>query len=178
MVRGLSSRKIAAELGISPAMAKIDMNFVRDEWRAAYENSRDEWSGRLLATYEWLLAEVAEAWETHSKLGRITRVINPDGSELVRVEPPDPRWLSGMLAVTKEVSTFLGLREGVDTVSRIEVPESTRQALAPMAPEAYLNMIAGGGMTALNTAPIHRHQAAQMPRDEDVVEVVITDDEA
>ena len=80
--------------------------------------------------------------------------MNPDGTELIRQEPPDPRWLSGMLAIAKETSTVLGIREGADTVARMEVPESTKQALAPMSPDAYLAMLAStGGLSAVNAVP-------------------------
>jgi hypothetical protein len=60
-----------------------------------------------------------------------------------------------MLAVAKEASTFLGLRQGVDSVSRVEVPEATRAALAPMTPDAYMAMLAasGGGLQGVNAVP-------------------------
>jgi hypothetical protein len=73
---------------------------------------------------------------------------------LERLEPPDPRWLSGVVAVTKEVSTYLGLREGVDTVARVEIPDSTRQALAPMSPEAYMSLLtSSNGMAGVTAVP-------------------------
>ena len=122
-------------------------------WMERHDDSRDEWRGRILATYEWMLKECAEAWQ-QSKEGRVTRVINPDGTEMIRQEPPDPRWLSGMLAVAKETSTFLGIREGADQISRVEVPAETRAALAPMTPDAYLSMLNNsGGLSALNAVP-------------------------
>ena len=48
---------------------------------------------------------------------------------------------------------ILGIREGVDQVSRVEVPESTRQALAPMSNDAYLAMIASTGGVGINAVP-------------------------
>ena len=153
MVRGLSSRQIARELGINQSTALRDMQMCRKHWNETYANSRDEWSGRVLATHEWLLTELAEAW-MHSKQCRITRIVNADGTQMMREEPPDPRWLSGMLAVTKEVSTFLGIREGADSISRIEVPEATRQALAPMTADAYMDLLsASEGLSSINAVP-------------------------
>lgn len=153
VVQGLSTREIGRRLGLSPGAAAKDAALVRDMWQESFNASRDEWAPRILATYEWMLAELSAAWQD-SKAGRITRIVNPDGTELVRQEPPDPRWLSGMLAVAKEASTFLGLREGVDSVSRVEVPESTRVALAPMTPDAYLAMLSNsGGLSGLTQVP-------------------------
>ena len=153
MVQGLGCRKIAEITGIPKSTVVADQHLVKKLWQESADNSRDEWRGRLLAQYEWMIAELADAWGT-SKEGRITRIVNPDGTELIRKEPPDPRWLSGMLAVAKETSTFLGIREGVDQVSRVEVPEATRQALAPMSNDAYLAMLAtSGGLTGINAVP-------------------------
>ena len=162
MVQGHGPREVARRLGLSPGQAAKDCALVRDLWKDKYTDARDEWSGRLLATYEWLLTECAGAWE-QSKAGRTTRIINPDGTELIRQEPPDPRWLSGMLAVAKETSTFLGLREGVDSVARVEVADATRMALAPMNVDAYMAMISnsGGQLAGITTVPpIDRRQEA------------------
>ena len=153
LVQGFGCRRIADALGISKNQAILDMRACQELWKQSHSESRDVWQGRLLAQYEWMLGECAAAW-AQSKQGRITRIINPDGTELIRQEPPDPRWLSGMLAVAKETSTFLGIREGADSVSRVEVPESTRQALAPMSPDAYMAMLAStGGLSAVNAIP-------------------------
>ena len=114
-----------------------------------------------------------QAW-AQSKQGRITRIINPDGTELIRQEPPDPRWLSGMLAVAKETSTFLGIREGADTVARMEVPDSTKQALAPMSPDAYMAMLAStGGLSAVNAVP-----PTQKREGDDAIPVACLDQQA
>ena len=182
MVQGLSSAQIAAKLGYSKQMALADMRRCKADWQQAYENSRDEWGPRILATYSFLLGEMAAAWD-QAKKGRITSIVNPDGSELTRIEPPDPRWLSGMLAVAREASTFLGLREGVDSVARVEVPQETRAALAPMTPDAYMAMLSSNnGVSALVavTAPIQR-ESAQTPIQEldsqaIPMTVMITDD--
>jgi hypothetical protein len=159
VVQGLSTREIGKRLGLSPSAAAKDSQLVRSMWQESFDRSRDEWGPRLLATYEWLMTECASAW-MESKAGRVTTIRNPDGSELVRHEPPDPRWLSGLLAVAKEASTFLGLRQGVDTVSRVEVPEATRNALAPMTPDAYMAMLASSngipGVTAI--PPVQQRQ--------------------
>ena len=154
VVQGLTTREIGKRLGLSAGMAHSDVALVRDMWQESFNASRDEWAPRILATYEWMLGECAAAWQD-SKAGRVTRVVNPDGTEMIRQEPPDPRWLSGMLAVAKEASTFLGLRQGVDNVSRVEVPESTRAALAPMSADAYMAMLAcgGGGLAGLTQVP-------------------------
>lgn len=153
MVQGMGCRKISARTGIPRATVAEDMILARQLWNENHSNSRDEWNGRLLAQYDWMLGELAEAWQ-NSKDGRITRIINPDGSELVRQEPPDPRWLSGMLSVAKEASTFLGIREGVDAISRVEVPEATKAALQPMTADAYQAMLmASGGLSQLNAVP-------------------------
>ncbi len=169
LVQGLSTREIGRRLGLSPAQAAKDCILVRDMWSDSFNASRDEWGPRLLATYEWLMTECAGAWQ-ESKAGRVTTIRNPDGSELVRHEPPDPRWLSGMLAVAKEASTFLGLRQGVDSVSRVEVPEATRNALAPMTPDAYMAMLASSnglpGVTAI--PPVQQ-------RDHDIDATVVVD---
>ena len=181
VLQGWGCCRIAEELGISKATAANDIKKCQDLWRKKHENSREEWQGRLLAQYEWMLAECAQAWQ-QSKAGRITRIINPDGTELIRQEPPDPRWLSGMLAVAKETSTFLGIREGADTVARMEVPESTKQALAPMSPDAYMAMLAStGGLSAVNAVPpVQRREGDdavpveslnQLPETTEVVEV-------
>jgi hypothetical protein len=154
VVQGLTTRQIGKRLGLSAGMAHKDVALVRDMWQESFNASRDEWAPRILATYEWLMTECAAAWQD-SKAGRVTRITNPDGTEMVRQEPPDPRWLSGMLAVAKEASTFLGLRQGVDSVSRVEVPEATRAALAPMSADAYMAMLAtgGGGLAGLTQVP-------------------------
>ena len=153
LVQGWGCRRISTELGISKQQALEDMRACQELWKETHQDSRDLWQGRLLAQYEWMLGECAQAW-AQSKQGRVTRIINPDGTELIRQEPPDPRWLSGMLAVAKETSTFLGIREGADTVARMEVPESTKQALAPMSPDAYMAMLATtGGLSAVNAVP-------------------------
>ena len=166
MVQGLSSQEIGLRLGIAKQTALRDMRVCKAEWRREFENSGEEWAPRLLQTYSWMLRELAQEWEK-SKQGRITRVIQPDGSELIREEPADPRWLSAVLATSKEISTFLGLRSGVDSVSRIEIPEATKQALAPMSAEAYMQMInSGAGVAQVTvTAPIH---ASEPPKPIDV----------
>lgn len=163
MVQGYGYRRISEKLGIPLTTAADDCRLVKRLWVEEWQNSRDEWGGRITATYGWMLSELAQSWE-QSKAGRITRVINPDGTELIRQEPPDPRWLSGMLAVAKEASTMLGIREGVDSVSRVEVPEATRQALAPMSADAYMSMIATtGGLAGINAVPpIEERQPAQL----------------
>ncbi len=168
MVQGLGCKKISDRTGIPKSTVALDIAAVHELWEEKHANSRNEWSGRLLSQYEWMLSELADAWQ-QSKTGRITRIINPDGTELIRQEPPDPRWLSGMLAVAKETSTFLGIREGVDTVSRLEVPDATKQALAPMSEDAYQAMLANsGGLAQLNAVPpISR-------REEQPIEVDIT----
>ena len=168
MVQGLGCRRIAERTGYAKSTVAEDQLLVKQLWAEQANDSRDEWRGRVLAQYEWMIGELAEAW-TSSKQGRITRVINPDGTELIRQEPPDPRWLSGMLAVAKETSTFLGIREGADTVSRVEVPESTRQALAPMSNDAYLAMIATSGGLSINAVPPVPQQ--QQPEPIEAVEV-------
>ena len=63
--------------------------------------------------------------------------------------------MSGMLSVAKEASTYLGLREGADQVSRIEVPDAMRTALAPMSSDNYLAMISaqGGSLPGVNSLP-------------------------
>ena len=153
LLQGWGAHRIATELGISKSMAAADIRTCQELWHKKHDESRDVWQGRLLAQYEWMIGECAAAW-AQSKQGRITRIVNPDGTELIRQEPPDPRWLSGMLAVAKETSTFLGIREGADTVARMEVPESTKQALAPMSPDAYMAMLAStGGLSAVNAVP-------------------------
>jgi hypothetical protein len=153
MAQGMGCQRIADKTGLPRSTVSLDMQAVKKMWSENHANSREEWSGRLLGQYEWMLSELADAWQ-QSKTGRITRIINPDGTELIRQEPPDPRWLSGMLAVAKETSTFLGIREGVDTVSRLEVPDATKQALAPMSEDAYQAMLANsGGLAQLNAVP-------------------------
>jgi len=153
MVQGYSERRIAKELGLSTGAAHNDVTKVRELWAESFDNSREQWQGRILATHEWMLAELSAAWQ-EGKRGRITRILNPDGSELLRHEPPDPRWLSGILAVTKEAATYLGIREGADTVARMEIPEGTRHALAPMTPDAYLAMLAtSNGMAGMSAVP-------------------------
>ena len=138
-----------------------DMNLVRDMWSRIDEKERDVWRGRFTATYSWMLSELAEQWQK-SKESRETKVLNPDGTMMIRQEPPDPRWMSGMLSVAKEASTYLGLREGADQVNRIEVPEATRQALAPMSSDAYMAMLAaqGGSLPGVNSVPpvTERHE--------------------
>ena len=174
MVQGLGVREIGRRLGLSSAQATHDVQLVRDLWKGQYSDARDEWAPRILATYEWMLAECAGAWE-QSKQGRTTRIINPDGTELIRQEPPDPRWLSGMLAVAKEASTFLGIREGVDAVARVEVADATRQALAPMSTDAYLAMLAStGGLPGINAVP----PVARREADDEAIEVQVVDQPA
>lgn len=153
VIQGWGAQRVSTELGISKSQASMDIRECFEIWRKRHDKSRDIWQGRLLAQYEWMIGECAEAWAT-SKQGRVTRIINPDGTELIRQEPPDPRWLSGMLAIAKEASTFLGIREGADSVSRVEIPESTKQALAPMTRDAYMAMLAStGGLSAVNAVP-------------------------
>jgi hypothetical protein len=90
-----------------------------------------------------------------------------------------------MLAVAREASTFLGLREGVDSVARVEVPQETRAALAPMTPDAYMAMLSSNnGVSALVavTAPIQRESAQSPIQELDAqaipMMVTITDDPA
>lgn len=173
VVQGFGCRKIASTLGISKSQAIADIKACQELWKQSHADSRDLWQGRLLAQYEWMLGECAQAW-AQSKQGRITRIINPDGTELIRQEPPDPRWLSGMLAVAKETSTFLGIREGADTVARMEVPDSTKQALAPMSPDAYMAMLAStGGLSAVNAVP-----PTQKREGDDAIPVACLDQQA
>ncbi len=178
MVQGLSAGAIGRRLGLTPSIAEGDVRAVKKLWEEKYLDSRDQWAGRFLATYEWLISECAGAWE-QSKQGRITRVINPDGTELVRQEPPDPRWLSGMLAVTKEASTYLGIREGADTVARVEVADSTRHALAPMSADAYMAMLAStNGMPAINAVPpVSRREADAEAESAEVIDMDVAHDQ-
>ena len=152
LLQGLSAAEISRRTGITREVVRRDMQLCRSMWVHLHDNARDEWRGRILAQYEWLMAECAQAWE-ESKRGRITTITNPDGSTMTRREPSDPRWLSGLLAISKEASVYLGLREGADAVSRVEVPESTRQALAPMDGDSYLALVAAGGLATLNAVP-------------------------
>jgi len=175
MVQGLSSQEIALRLGITKQTALRDMRVCKAEWRKEFQNSGEEWGPRILQTYAWMLRELSDQWE-QSKQGRITRVIQPDGSELVREEPADPRWLSAVLATSKEVSTFLGLRTGVDTVARVEIPEATRQALAPMSTADYLQMInSSGGVASLTVTTPIQVAPIQEPERAEVMEVTITE---
>lgn len=153
VVQGVSTSEIARRLGVSRVTAAKDVAKVQEIWVEEVNNSRDSMRGQIHATYKWMLAEIAEQW-SNSKNGRKTVILNPDGTQLVRIEPPDQRWMSGMLAVAKECSTMLGIREGVDTVSRIEVPEATRSALAPMSTDSYMAMLATtGGLSGINAVP-------------------------
>jgi uncharacterized protein YoaH (UPF0181 family) len=167
MVQGLSARRIAEVTGLNRETVRRDVGLIRSKWSEITESDRDKWRGRFIDTYNWMLSELAEQW-AKSKESRETRVLNPDGSMMVRQEPPDPRWMSGMLAVAKEASTYLGLREGADQVSRIEVPDATRTALAPMSSDSYLAMIAaqGGSLPGVNSVPL------VVDRDVEVVDVV------
>ena len=167
MVQGYGCRKIAQITGMPHRTAALDVATVKQMWSKIDEQERDEWRGRLINTYAFMLSELAEQWDK-SKQSRETRVLNPDGSMMIRQEPPDPRWMSGMLAVAKEASTYLGLREGADQVSRIEVPDATRTALAPMSSDNYLAMIAsqGGSLPGVNSIP------PVVDRDVEVVDVV------
>ena len=161
MVQGLGCRKISERTGIAKATVCEDMVLVRKQWSETDAADRDEWRGRFTATYSWMLGELAQQWDA-SKVSRETKVLNPDGTMMIRQEPPDPRWLSGMLAVAKEASTYLGLREGAETVNKIEVPEATRLALAPMSSDAYMAMLAtnGGSLPGVNAVPpvTERHE--------------------
>lgn len=171
VLQGWSSRKIARELGISNGTAYRDTELVRELWKSRVDNARDEWRGRLLATYDHVLNELMAAWE-ESKRGRITRILNPDGSVLERHEPPDPRWLSGVVATAKEASVFLGLREGADAVSRVEVSETTRSALAPMSQEGYLAMLAAAGGTLHGVTAVPPMASAAFKEEAADVEVI------
>lgn len=152
LVQGLSAAEISRRTGINREVVRRDMQLCRSMWVQRHDNSRDEWRGRILAQYEWLMAECAQAWE-ESKTGRVTTITHPDGSTMTRCEPSDPRWLSGLLQISKEASVFLGIREGADAVSRVEVPETTRQALAPMTADNYLALVANGGLATINAVP-------------------------
>lgn len=154
LLQGLNHTQIGKRVGLSRHQIANEARLVRDMWLHRADNARDEWRGKILAIYEHVLTELLGARE-ESKQGRVTRVINPDGSVLERQEPPDPRWLSGVVATAKEASIYLGLREGAETTARVEVSESTRQALAPMSQEAYLAMIAtaGGTLSGITAVP-------------------------
>ena len=62
MVQGLGVREIGRRLGLSSWQATQDVSLVRDLWKGQYTDARDEWAPRILATYEWMLAECAGAW--------------------------------------------------------------------------------------------------------------------
>lgn len=144
VTKGLTSRAIAKLVGISQPTAQRDMWLCKQMWLKKFENAGEDYRGRILSTYEMLQAELWEQWEK-AKQGRTITTKMPDGSVIVRQEPADLKAISGLLAVTKEVSTYLGLREGADTVARLEVDEATRHALAPMSNEAYLALLAASG---------------------------------
>jgi hypothetical protein len=173
LVQGLSAAEISRRTGITREVVRRDMQLCRSMWVQRHDNARDEWRGRLLAQYEWLMAECAQAWED-SKAGRVTTITHPDGSTMTRREPSDPRWLSGLLQISKEASVYLGLREGADAVSRVEVPETTRQALAPMTSDSYLALVANGGLAAINAVPPVDRREYELPAPAAPVTVTIT----
>ena len=181
MVQGHGCRKIAHITGMPHRTAADDVRLVKEMWEQIDQQERDQWRGRITATYDWMLTELAEQWQT-SKTSRETKVLNPDGTMMIRQEPPDPRWMSGMLAVAKEASTYLGLREGADQVNRIEVPEQTRAALAPMGTDQYMAMLAqqGGSLPGVNAVPPVTERRALEVIDvaPEVVHPVVDDEES
>ncbi|WP_094556435.1 hypothetical protein [Synechococcus sp. 1G10] len=143
VVKGYSVRRIAAELGIDRNAAYRDIKLVKSTWKATLADAGEEWRAKALAQHEFVLQELHEQWEI-AKQGKKTATRHPDGSETIKHEPVDLKPLSGIVATVKEITTFLGIREGADTVARIEVDESTRNALAPMDRDSYMALVANG----------------------------------
>ena len=139
----MTTRQIAKELGISQMTAVRDVQLVRAYWQEGMQASREEWQARIVSTYEQVSSELWQQWERW-KDGKVVETTLPDGTRTVRREPADPKILAGIVATTRELATTLGVREGADTVARVQVDQETRAALAPMDRDSYLALVANG----------------------------------
>lgn len=140
-VKGGTADDIATQLKVPYSKALWLLKQLKETWSASID--RDYWRGRLLATYQAQMVELWGEWEK-SKSRRTTIITNPDGSQTIKHEPADPRWQSGVLAVAKEISQLLGIRDGADAVQNVLIDNSIKQTLAPMSPDEYRKMLESG----------------------------------
>ena len=63
MVQGYGCRKIAQITGMPHRTAALDVATVKQMWSKIDEQERDEWRGRLINTYAFMLSEPAEQWD-------------------------------------------------------------------------------------------------------------------
>jgi hypothetical protein len=163
IVKGHNARFIAAFLGVADVEARTYIALAHSMWEESLNDTMAMWRGRVFATYGEVMKELWEVWE-QSKLGNtITTTTNENGvlTTTTRTAPPDPRWLASMLAVTKEVSTMLGMRNDAPVLQVQQVDESVRHSLAPMAPDAYMQLLAqNGGQLSVTVPPPPMQSAA------------------
>ena len=150
---GKTAYEIAKILDIDAKQAKRYMQLCSAMWQEQLLDTMNAWKGRVFGTYEVVLRELFDTWEK-SKSGQVFTVTTSSGSVITRTIPPDPRWLAGVVAVTKEVSVLLGMRTDTPVVAINETSDATKAALAPLSADSYLNLLAkNGGSLNITASP-------------------------
>mgnify|MGYP001810153695 CR=1 FL=1 len=153
MCAGRNAYEIAETLDIDLKQAKRYMQLCNAMWQEQLLESMNAWKGRVFGTYEVVLRELFDTWEK-SKSGSVVTTTTAGGTVTTKTLPPDPRWLAGVVAVTKEVSVLLGMRTDAPVVAINETSSETRAALAPLSADAYLNLLAqNGGSLNITASP-------------------------
>lgn len=150
---GKTAYEIAKILDIHPKQAKRWMQLCSYMWQEQLLDTMNAWKGRVFGTYEVVLRELFDAWE-NSKAGVVVTSTVNGGTVTTKTLPPDPKWLAGVVAVTKEVSVLLGMRTDTPVVAINETSDATRAALAPLSADSYLSLLAqNGGSLNITASP-------------------------
>lgn len=153
MCAGKNAYEIAETLDIDLKQAKRYMQLCNAMWQEQLLESMNAWKGRVLGTYEVVLRELFDTWEK-SKSGSVVTTTTAGGTVTTKTLPPDPRWLAGVVAVTKEVSVLLGMRTDTPVVAINETSDATKAALAPLSADSYLSLLAkNGGSLNITASP-------------------------
>ena len=147
VARGCTTFEIAEAIGYSHAMARNDVEAVRQWWEEAAAATSERWRGTCLGRHEHLYREALAGWEESKRAGC-----------------PNGKMLDVAGRQLESIGKLLGLAVDVALVQQnhlhLNATSDTVTALAPLDVEAYAEMLQTGSLGHLNSVPpVHPKEA-------------------
>ena len=146
VAKGCTTLEIAEAIGYSLAMARNDVEAVRQWWQEAAAETSERWRGTCLGRHEHLYREALAGWEESKRAGCPNgKMLDVAGRQLESIGK-----LLGLAVDVNLIQNNLHLNAASDTVT----------ALAPLDVEAYAEMLQSGSLGQLNSVPpVHPKEA-------------------
>ena len=146
VARGCTTFEIAEAIGYSHAMARNDVEAVRQWWEEAAAATSERWRGTCLGRHEHLYREALSGWEESKRAGC-----------------PNGKMLDVAGRQLESIGKLLGLAVDVNLIQNnlhLNATSDTVTALAPLDVEAYAEMLQTGSLGQLNSVPpVHPKEA-------------------